>query len=161
MNHDKLEFLQNDFIFLLKHLAPDAHGKWGVMNGQQMVEHFIEVVRIASGKTVAPVLNQGEKLEKFRQFIRTDKPFRENTKNPMLSETPASSHYPTMQTAIAELEKEIGYFISVFEKTPEHTTLNPFAGALNFSDNVLLLYKHAIHHLAQFGLREKETPSAE
>ena len=35
MNQDKINFLKNDLVFLLKHLAPDAKGSWGAMNGQQ------------------------------------------------------------------------------------------------------------------------------
>jgi len=29
---------------------------------------------------------------------------------------------------------------------------NPFFGDLNFEQNVALLYKHAVHHLKQFGI---------
>jgi hypothetical protein len=152
MTPEKLNFLQNDFIFHLKHLAPDATGKWGVMNGQQMVEHFSDAVRNASGKLKLPVVNEGEKLQKFKTFLMTENPFKENTKNPLLKDTPSKCRHSIMQTAIAELQQEINDFVSTFQKSPEHKTQNPFFGALSFEENVQLLHKHAVHHLKQFGL---------
>jgi hypothetical protein len=152
MMDDKLEFLRNDFIFNLKHLAPDATGLWGVMNGQQMVEHFSEAVKNASGKLKLPQVNHGEKLEKFRRFLMSDKPFNQNTKNPLLGETPPAAKHSTIQAAIAELQQEIDHFIETFKKNPQLTTQNPFFGQLTFEENVQLLYKHAQHHLKQFGL---------
>lgn len=149
---DKLGFLKNDFIFLLKHLAPDAKGKWGKMNGQQMVEHFTDAVKIASGKLKHKLLNEGEKLQQFRTFLMSEAPFRENTPNPLLSEQPTPLKYSTMQNAIAALQVELNDFYNYFEKHPGATTLNPFFGELTFEQNVRLLYKHARHHLKQFGM---------
>lgn len=152
MDQQKLDFLTKDFIFHLKHLAPDAKGTWGSMNGQQMVEHFSDVVRNASGKLVLPSVNQGEVLQQFRDFLFSDRPFQKNLKNPFMSETPAPVRHETMQSAIAELEKELGYFKNHFATNPTATTTNPFFGELDFSGLLQLLYKHAQHHLKQFGL---------
>lgn len=152
MNQDKINFLKNDFIFLLKHLAPDARGLWGVMNGQQMVEHFVDVVKNASGKLKLPMVNEGEKLEKARAFMMSDKPFPENIKNPFMSDAPPALKKATMQAAIEKLQQELNYFFEVFEKDPTLTTRNAFFGELDFAGNVQLLHKHARHHLRQFGL---------
>jgi len=149
---DKLNFLKNDFIFLLKHLAPDARGKWGVMNGQQMVEHFSHAVRNATGKLKLPIVNEGEKLQQYRTFLMSEAPFPENTKNSLLKETPEPLKHPTMQNAIEELQQEFNNFFQDFEKEPDKTTMNPFFGELTFEQNIRLLYKHAQHHLKQFGL---------
>jgi len=152
MNQEKINFLKNDFIFLLKHLAPDARGVWGVMGGQQMVEHFVDVVKNASGKLKLPMVNEGEKLEKARAFMLSDKPFPENIKNPFISEKPAAVKKATIQASIEKLQKELNYFFDVFEKNPTLTTHNAFFGELDFDNNVHLLHKHAMHHLKQFGL---------
>ena len=152
MNHDKIKFLRDDLIFLLKHLAPDARGSWGVMNGQQMVEHFVDVVKNASGKLTLPMVNEGERLQKAREFMFSDKPFAENIKNPFISETPPPPRKATMQAAIDKLQQEIDYFFDVFENNPSLTTQNAFFGELDFGGNVHLLHKHARHHLRQFGL---------
>ena len=149
---DKLNFLKNDFIFLLKHLAPDAKGKWGVMKGQQMVEHFSQAVRNATGKLKLPIVNEGEKLQQYRTFLMSEAQFPENTRNSLLKETPEPLKHPTMQNAIEELQQELNHFFQDFENDPDKTTLNPFFGELTFEQNIRLLYKHAQHHLKQFGL---------
>lgn len=152
MNQEKIHFLKNDFIFLLKHLAPDARGSWGVMNGHQMVEHMVDVMRNASGKLKLPIINRGERLEKAREFLFSDKPFAQNIKNPYISETPPPPRKPTIQASIEKLQQELNYFFDVFEKDSGFTTQNAFFGELDFHGNVHLLYKHAFHHLRQFGL---------
>jgi hypothetical protein len=40
----------------------------------------------------------------------------------------------------------------VFQENHMQQTRNPFFGDLNFEENVHLLYKHALHHLKQFGV---------
>jgi hypothetical protein len=148
----KIDFLLNEFPALLKQLTTDVKGSWGVMNAQQMVEHFILSVKNASGKLALPAVNTGDTLEKFRSFLFSDKQFRENTKNPLLSDEPLPVHYPSMQAAIEKLELELKHFFDVFQNDPGRTTYNPIFGELDFDGNVHLLYKHARHHLRQFGL---------
>ncbi|HYE53409.1 MAG TPA: hypothetical protein VD996_01145 [Chitinophagaceae bacterium] len=148
----KIDFLINKFPSLLRTLPGDAKGTWGVMNAQQMVEHFILSVKNASGKLSHPAVNEGERLQKFREFLFSDKSFKENTKNPILGEQPLSVHYPSMQAAIDKLQTELNYFADTFQKNPGLTTLNPIFGELDFDGNVQLLHKHALHHLRQFGL---------
>lgn len=153
MNLDKLAFLKNEFIPHLRKIAPDAKGVWGVMNGQQMVEHFIYVVKIAHGKLVSPFINEGERLEKSRMFLLSEIPFKENTKNPLLNQEGEPLKYPDINTALEKLQTELDKFFTFFENPEEKkTTQNPFFGELDFSMNVQLLHKHALHHLKQFGI---------
>ena len=152
MDEQKLDFLRNDFIFLLKHLAPDAIGKWGKMNGHQMVEHLVDVVKNASGRLKLPAVNEGEKLEQARAFILSDKPFKENLRNPFMSEDPKPARKQTIQSSIEKLQQELNHFFDVFQKQPDLKTQNPFFGWLNFEENVHMLHKHAVHHLRQFAL---------
>lgn len=148
----KLNFLLAEFPELLSTLDADAKGNWGVMNAQQMVEHFILSVKNASGKLKLPPVYEGERLEKNRAFLFSEKDFRENTKNPLMGEEPLPKHYPSMPAAIDKLRLELQYFADVFQKDPSLTTLNPIFGELDFDGNMQLLYKHALHHLRQFGL---------
>jgi len=152
MNEQKLQFLKNEFIPLLQKIDGAARGSWGLMNGQQMVEHFCDTVKNASGKLILPVVNQGEALEKSRNFLFSEKPFRENTKNPLLPETPLVLRKADMETAIEKLGEELNYFFKVFENNPGLVTSNPFYGELDYAGNVQLLHKHALHHLRQFGI---------
>ena len=82
----------------------------------------------------------------------SDIPFRQNTVNPLLPVVPAPVRNKNESEAITELEKEISHFFSVFEANPQLTTTNPLFGQLTFEMNVQLLYKHAVHHLKQFGV---------
>ncbi len=151
MDDGKLNFLKNEFIPRLQKLESTAKGNWGVMNGQEMVEHLCDAVKNASGRLVVPLLNQGERLEKSRQFLESEKPFKENTKNPLIAD-PFPLRKPNMQAAIGKLTQELDYFFLVFENNPSLTTLNPIFGELDYTQNIQLLHKHAMHHLRQFGL---------
>lgn len=151
MNTSKEIFLKEHFIPLLETLKGDEKGKWGVMNAQEMVEHFADAVKNANGKLVLPVLNEGEKLQKFRAFLTSEEPFKENIKNPLIGEG-IPLRKPDLPSAIYILRKEVAYFFEIFENHPELKTVNPFFGELDYSMNVQLLHKHAIHHLKQFGL---------
>jgi len=152
MNEEKKKFLQQDFILLLKKLDADTKGKWGVMNAQQMVEHFVDTVKNASGKLILPVVNTGERLEKLREFLMTEKQFKENTKNPLIGDAPFPLRKANINAAIEKLREELNYFFQVFENSPGLKTSNPIFGELDYAMNVQLLHKHALHHLRLFGL---------
>lgn len=150
---EKTEFLKSRFIPLLKQIPSDTKPQWGKMTLQQMVEHFSESVRIASGKTAhTDFVFPPDQLQKNREFVLSEKPFRENTLNPLMPEVPAPVINVSTEEAITELEKEIQFFFTVFEKNNLQVTRNPFFGDLNFEQNVHLLHKHASHHLRQFGV---------
>ena len=156
MVEEKAEFLRNQFISLLRQVPTETPPRWGKMTLQQMVEHFADYTRIASGKTVHPeIITAPEHLDKMRAFIESDKPFRENTPNALMPEVPAPVRNPSVESAINELRKEIDYFFTVFEKNNLQVTRNPFFGDLNYDQNIKLLYKHAWHHLKQFGVNPR------
>lgn len=157
MNAEKADFLKHRFVPLLSQIPSDTTPKWGKMTLQQMIEHFSDTMRIASGKTpYTDIITPPENLQRMRDFILSDKPFRENTVNPLMSEVPAPVKNPSVEDAIKELQQEIDFFYTVFEKNNLQVTRNPFFGDLNFEQNVHLLHKHALHHLKQFGI---PTPS--
>ena len=153
MDLEKANFLRYRLVPLLRQIPSDTHPAWGKMTLQQMVEHFSDYTRIASGKTpFADIITPPENLQKARDFVMSDKPFRENTPNPLMPEIPAPVRNHSLEEAITELETEITYFFSVFEKNNLQVTRNPFFGDLNLEQNVQLLHKHALHHLKQFGV---------
>jgi len=151
MNAEKADFLHYKLISLLQEIPSDRVPSWGKMTLQQMIEHFSDSVRIASGKTVfADVITPQEHLQKIRDFVLSEKPFRENTANSLMPEIPAPVKNNSVINAVKELEEEIEYFFTVFEKDHLQVTRNPFFGDLNYAQNVHLLHKHAVHHLRQF-----------
>lgn len=150
--NSKLYFLQRKFIDALKALDPDTKPLWGHMNVQQMIEHMSDSIRIANGKNPHRILTQEEHLPKMKEFLMSEKEFRPNTKNALMSDTPPYIRLRDKAAAIAELELELGYFMEHFEKNPGSTVTNPFWGELNFQEWIQLLHKHAVHHLKQFGV---------
>ena len=153
MTNDKANFLKKDFISYLRSLDSATPSSWGKMSMQQMIEHFTDNVKIASGKTSnTALLTPSDQLRKAQDFLMSDKPFRENTPNPLLPEVPPPVRNISIEEALKELKKEMDFFFSIFKENNQQQTLNPFFGELNFEQNVQLLHKHALHHLKQFGV---------
>jgi hypothetical protein len=149
---DKLNFLKNEFPALLEKLDPAAKGSWGVMNGQQMVEHMAESISFATGRNNQKLHTPAEHVKKFKEFAMSDKEFKPNTKNALMSEVPIPATKTSMTDAIAEVKKEISNFVNYFENNKGATLTNSFFGDLNFEEWTHLLHKHAVHHCKQFGL---------
>ena len=157
MDQNKLDFLQNDLAFRLKHVAPDAEGKWGKMNGQQMVEHLVLVFKNANGKLKTDTIyTPPEELAARRELMMSDEPFDQNFRSPVLPEDPLPQHFQTINEAIEKLKKEIKHWVDVYTQNPSLTIRNPVYGDLNYSESIQLLYKHARHHLAQFGIDDPD-----
>lgn len=150
MDEKKLNFVKHDFFNLVESLGAAAKPAWGLMNVQQMVEHMSDSFRVANGKTVEKIATPLENIPKMKAFIMGDIPFKENTKNRRLPETPLPTRNSTLKEALAELKKEITDFFIVFEKDPNKIIDNAIFGDLNYEEWVNLLYKHCIHHLKQF-----------
>jgi len=154
MDEQKWNFISKEYIALLKNLPANAPGKWGKMNGQQMVEHVAAFFAVSSGKIKFDLVTPVEHLPKYREFLLSDKEFRENTKAPtsVISEEAQPLRYANMPEALANLQQSILGFEEYFKDDKLKTTLHPVFGELNFGEWVLLHYKHVTHHLRQFGL---------
>lgn len=154
MNEQKLNFITKDYIPLLKNLAADAMGNWGKMNAQQMVEHVAAFFFVSTEKIKFDLVTPVEHLPKYREFLFSDKEFRENTKAPgnVIGEEALPLRYSTMDEALKNLEAAIVYFEVYFKDDVNKKTLHPVFGELNFEEWVLLHYKHVSHHARQFGV---------
>ena len=154
MDQAKLDFITNKYVLLLKGLPADAIGKWGKMNGQQMVEHVSGFFKVSTEKLKLPFVTPVEHLPKYKQFLLSDAEFRENTKAPgnIIPEEPVALRKISMNEALEELQNEINNFVELFTTYPGKKTFHPVFGELNFEEWVLLHYKHVTHHLRQFEL---------
>jgi|688.fasta_scaffold1202619_1 hypothetical protein len=151
VNVEKEDFLLNEFILLLKTIDEDFEPVWGKMNVHQMIEHMTDSIRIANEKNKADkILTPPDKLPLSYQFMMSDKPFKENTKNTLMGDEPAPTRNEFLEDAILELDNEITDFHTFFKDDHDKRTTNPFFGNLNYAEWVQLLHKHAIHHLKQF-----------
>ena len=158
----KEEFLKSEYIEILYGLNPNAERKWGKVNVQQMIEHMADAFRMGNGKDVyTGILTPEERIEKVQAFIRSDKPFKENTKNLLMSEDPQAARHPQVEASIAELRREIDDFFHFWNSKENALLRNPFFGDLDYAHWVQLLYKHCWHHLKQFGLQSPFDASGE
>lgn len=152
MDNEKLTFLKKEYIPLLQQIPEDTGPAWGLMNLQQMVEHMQGAVDIASGRSAYAGEWVSPNHAQARAFLMSDKPFRENTKNPLLPQEPLAVRNHTLQGAIGELQSSLLEFFHAFESEPGKRVFNPIFGELDFEGQTMLLYKHALHHLRQFGV---------
>ena len=152
MDQVKLIFLQSQFIPLLYEIDPAVPPRWGKMNEQQMVEHVSAFFKLSNDKLRLVLVTPPEQLPKFKEFLNSEKEFRENTRAPVLPEAPLPVRKANIQEAIKELENEVKDFIDYFKDDPEKKTMHPVFGELNFQEWVQLHHKHVKHHLKQFGI---------
>jgi oxepin-CoA hydrolase/3-oxo-5,6-dehydrosuberyl-CoA semialdehyde dehydrogenase len=154
MDTAKLDFIQHELMKRLNKLPSAAMGKWGKMNGQQMVEHLSLIFSASSGKVEVTLATPIEYLPKYREFLWSDKEFKENTKAPssLIPEEPQQFKQATMPLALHELQDELDYFFNYFKTHPGKKTMHPAFGELNFEEWIQAHYKHVVHHLKQFEL---------
>lgn len=149
---EKANFLRNKFIPRLTTISPDTVPHWGKMNLHHMIEHMSYSFRQANGRDEYSIMTPEEHIPKMQAFLESDKPFRENTPNKLLPDDPEPPKTGTIPLALEELKGEIEHFFAVFARHPDMKLTNPFFGVLNYEQWVKLLYKHAWHHLRQFGV---------
>lgn len=135
----------------LDKLSSDKKPAWGEMNAQRMVEHLTDTLFIANGKNPQQLLIPVEKIERMQGFLETDKPMARNIDVPFAGKN-VKLRNEELPTAIDEFAEEWLLFEDIFENKPEHTSLHPFYGELNYRQWLLLNDKHLNHHFEQFGL---------
>jgi hypothetical protein len=139
---------------LLHQLDVNAERCWGKMTVHQMIEHMADSIRIANGRDPHLLVTADEYVPRMLAFLISEKPFKENTPNSLLSDTPPPPRNSSVSNSLAELEEDLNIFFHIFQDNPLKTVMNPFFGALGFEMWVQLLYKHAWHHLRQFGVEQ-------
>ncbi len=149
---NKEAFLKKDFLNKLRKIDKNTPPVWGKMNALQMIEHLAEYTNHANGKIKVNVLTPDEKLPAFKNFLMSEKEFKPNTPNSEMPENPPTPIFSDIEEAIAELEKNLYHFFERFAGKENETENHLFFGALNYEEWIVLLYKHYIHHLKQFGL---------
>lgn len=146
------QFFKEEYIPLLQKLTGKEVGAWGVLSPQGMIEHMTDSIGVAHGRIKEELQTPTAVLERVRAFALSDKEFKPDTKNSLMSETPAELRFLTIAEAIAELQEEINLFFKYYKENPEQKVLNPFFGEFNYDEWLHLLRKHAVHHLKQFNL---------
>jgi hypothetical protein len=154
--NDRLAFIESGMFSTLQDLNETTLPKWGKMNAQQMVEHLNDFFSVSIEKITFPLSTPEEHLPGYRDFLYSDKIFRENTKAPagVLGEEPLALRNADLAGASLQLQQTVKAFFEFFKERPRHKTMHPAFGMLNFDEWIMLHYKHVTHHLRQFHLQD-------
>ena len=139
-----------DRKYLLQRLArlnPDAKPLWGKMNAPQMLCHLRDSLAMALGEVAVKALKPNA-LQRFplRQLVIYVLPMPKNI--PTVPELQASQP----GDFAADL-REVAERVERMSKMPNGVgALHPLFGPMTNDEWCALQYKHAAHHLKQFGL---------
>ncbi len=147
-------FLKEELFTHLVRLHENSPAKWGKMNLQQMVEHLSDFFKVSTEQIIYELSVPESHLPKYREFLFSNKQFRENTKAPsnIIGDDPAAAKHSTLAASINELHECVEYFFQFFSENSNKKTLHPSFGQLNEEEWIILHHKHATHHLRQFEL---------
>ncbi len=154
MNEDKRLLLEVGLIPALTNLRADTPARWGKMNAQQMLEHLEDFFDVSTERKIYNLVTPADQLPLYKQFLYSDKKFRENTLAPkeILGEEPLPVRTSSLEQAKQQLQQAINHFFTYFNEQPGKQTMHPVFGLLNLEDWILLHYKHVTHHCRQFSL---------
>ncbi len=154
MQEEKINFLKEEMFVLLQKLHADTPAVWGKMNAQQALEHIADFFNVSTEKIIFDLVTPVEHLPKYREFLYSEKQFRENTRAPeaVLGEEPLPIRQNSFEASLSYLGKSVDNFFEYFGLNKDKKTMHPVFGLLSYTEWVLLHYKHVRHHLRQFGL---------
>ena len=151
---EKSLFISKAAFQLLEQLSGHTPAAWGKMDARQMLEHLKDFFDVSTERIIFPLTTPEEHLPKYREFLYSEKPFRENTKAPtsVLGEEPLAWRSESFEAALSQLKESVDHFYQYFGTAPGIQTIHPVFGSLNFEEWIMLHYKHVMHHLKQFNL---------
>lgn len=136
---------------ILDKLTESTPALWGTMSSQRMVEHLVDVIRIATGENPQALLIDEEKLPSMLRFLESDKPMAKEIQVPFATADMPLRH-EEIELAIDEYIDVYLAFEELYESNPELTNVHPYYGPLSFEQWKRLHAKHLTHHFQQFGL---------
>ena len=150
IHHD--QFLKEQYIPLLEQINPHQVPHWGKMSYQHMLEHMIYSLEVSFQHQPVPCINEPERVTKMQAFLLSDMPFKENTKSPILGEDLKPLIYESAEEALQQLKEALHKYVKQYTEAENVLVYHPIFGTLDKPLNDALLYKHAVHHLKQFGV---------
>lgn len=146
-------FLKEQLPVQLNRLHPQLTPLWGQMNVQQMTEHLSLTFLMATGQFKVTLTTDAEKIPVFKRYLMDpSKDFPRNFQNPLLPATPIPVTTAGLNEARTGLLQSVEHFFVFFTENPTAVTLNNVWGELNYTEWMVMNYKHVKHHLAQFGV---------
>src|SRR5262245_68243 len=132
----------------VEQLMPDAQAQWGRFNAAAMLAHLNDAMRMTIGDLEVPPKNMPLRYWPIKQLVIYALPFPKNAPTaPALLERCASADLRKEQDAFRALADRAAAK-SATDRWPEH----PAFGSMTYKAWGVLAYRHADHHLRQFGV---------
>jgi hypothetical protein len=137
---------KEELIRRINSLHPQSNAQWGKMTVFQMIRHCtlgekmlqgeLKIKRVLIGRLFGRII--------LKQVMKDDAPFRKNSPTSPLLQTSAEA---------GDIEQQKKEWISMIGQYGQHTQgiIHPFFGAITGEQIGRFAYKHADHHLRQFG----------
>ena len=141
------EFTRNELISRIKSINQQSNSKWGKMNNFQMLKHCTTCEEMFLGKIKIDRVLIGRLIGKMvlNRVLKDDKPFGRNSPtSPLLKTTRLNGDIEIQKM---EWINRIGQYANYTDQNFVH----PFFGAMTKEQIGFFAYKHADHHLRQFG----------
>ena len=145
--------------FFRVHLAPalsaldvGTPARWGGMTAQQMVEHLAWGFEISTGRATVECPVPEARRERYKTFLGDNTPMMHEFRNPLLAGGLPPLRYPGLAEARAALATEVDRFLDHERAAPGAVYTHPVFGPLTIEEWSRAHFKHAYHHLLQFGL---------
>ena len=149
-------FLRTFFFGALDGLGPDHQARWGRMTAPQMVEHLLWAFEVSTGQVETQCPIPEAKLPRMKAFLYHNRPTPQDFMNPALESGLPALRFATLREATAALLVEIDRFIVHARTRPDAIHIHPVFGPIGVEEWSRSHFKHAAHHLLQFGLIEVE-----
>ena len=137
-------------------LRDDARPNWGRMTTQQMVEHLLWAFELSTGHAHVECPIPEPQRQRLKAFLYDNRPTPREFMNPVLTAGLPALRHQGLVEAVASLRTAVNHFVQKTASTPDATHMHPVFGPIGMEEWARAHFKHAYHHLLQFGLVETE-----
>lgn len=152
-------FLRGLLMDALASLGDGSKSRWGRMTAQQMVEHLAWSFELSTGRAQVECPTPEAELERMKRFLYRNRPSPPDFMNPALVDGLPPLRHRSLDEARAALGAEMARFLEHARAEPDAVHTHPVFGPIRMEEWSRTHFKHAYHHLLQFGLVEAPKPS--
>ncbi len=144
----------------LRQVLPEALGtldgdrppRWGKMTAQQMVEHLEWAFALSDGRGSPECPISAAELDRRKAFLYNNRPTPQGFMNPLLTAGLPRLRHGGLEEARTALATEVDRFLAQSSAASAAMRTHPVFGPITLEEWGRSHYKHAWHHLLQFGL---------
>jgi len=145
-------FLRRDLFHALGGLREDTPARWGGMTARQMAEHLVWTFEVSAGLLAVDCPYPEAKRERLKPFLYQNTPTPPGFRNPVLESGLPALRYAGLPETLVALREAVDRFFDACAQRPEARPMHPVFGPIGMEDWSRTHFKHAHHHLLQFGL---------